>query len=225
MKKILLFSAALITSVVLLAQCQPVMPPGTYVVYDADTNHKNQGDVLWVCNNVTIEISGDGNIVFIEKGCSVTVSGDGNTIYQKRSGDLTITGDNNDPIEFDAGITFVDNGMGTGATSCDTIKFDYSDAPVSPKKFCDVWAGVTELKNNQSLRLFPNPATNVLNYEIPADVRANSVEIFSTSGQKIYVGSIDKNVGEIDISMLNNGLYLVILNTDKGQYSGRVNVE
>ena len=93
MKKILLFSVALITSVVLIAQnCQPIMPNiPNYVVYDADTNHKNSGDVIWVCRDLNVEISGDGNTVFIEKGCSVTLSGDANTIYQKGTGDLTIS--------------------------------------------------------------------------------------------------------------------------------------
>jgi hypothetical protein len=227
MKKILLFSVALITSLVLVAQICPQPFPNTtpYVVYDADAVHSNSGDVIWICRDLTVEISGDGNNIFIEKGCSIILSGDGNSLYQKGSGDLTVTGMNNPVVKFETSITFADNGTGNSVTSCDTIKYDYTFAPKAPKKFCNVWLGLNEVKDKQSLRLYPNPATSVLNYEIPSDVTATNVEIFSTTGQKVYTSSIGKNEGEIDISQLNNGLYLVILNTDKGQYSGRVNVE
>ena len=227
MKKILLFSLAIISSVVLLAQvCNPVMPNvSNYVVYDADGVHSTDGDVVWVCRDLTIEISGEGNTVFIETGCNVTLSGNLNFLYMKGTGNLTISGNDNDPVNFETSVTYTDNGMGNVLGTCDSLKYDYTDAPKAPKKFCDVWAGLNEVENQKALRVFPNPATSVLNYEIPSDVRVNFVEIFSASGQKVHSGSIVKNEGEIDISKLNNGLYLVIINTDKGLYSGRVNVE
>lgn len=227
MKKILLFSVAILTSLFLMTQnCQPVMVGTPWVVYEADATHANSGDLIWICSGLTVEISGTGNTVFIEKNCTITLSGDGNNaLYQKGTGSLTITGDNNNSVKYEAAVTFVDNGTGTTTTVCDTLKYDYKDAPVSPKKFCDVYAGVNEVKANESLRLYPNPATGVLNYEIPGNVIASSVEIFSTSGQKVYASSIDKKDGKIDISGLKNGLYLIIMSTDKGLYSGRVNVE
>jgi len=198
-------------------------PP--WVVIEADGTHANSGDKVWICNGLTVEISGGGNTVFIEKNCTITLSGDDNDVYQKGNGDLTISGKDNSPVTYESTVTVVDNGTNNATGSCDTLKYDYTDAPVAPKKFCDVWAGVNEIKANESLRLYPNPATNVLNYEIPGNVTSNSVEIFSTSGQKVYVANIDTKDGKIDISGLKKGLYLVILNTNKGRYSGRVNVE
>ncbi|HAW52489.1 MAG TPA: hypothetical protein DCX54_09225 [Flavobacteriales bacterium] len=229
MKKILLFSVALISSVVLLAQnCQPVMPDAAtspYVVYDANANHVNSGDVVWVCKDLTVEISGDGNTVFIEKGCTITLSGDGNTLYMKGTGNLTISGNTNNPVTFEASVTYNDNGTGNTLGSCDTLKYDYTDAPKAPKKFCNVWLGLNEVKTHKTLSLYPNPAINVLNYQISSDVNTATIEIFSASGQKVYADNIAKKEGEIDISGLNKGLYLVRINSDKGQYTGRVNVE
>ena len=207
--------------------CQPVMSGGTWVVIDADATHANSGDQVWICSGLTVEISGDGNTIFIEKNCTITLSGDNNNgLYQKGTGSLTVTGDNNSPVTYEDAVTFADNGMGNSTGSCDTLKYDYTNAPVDPKKNCDVYAGVNEFKiDKSSLRLYPNPATNVLNYEIPGNVKVKSVEIFSTSGQKVYAGNIEGTQNKIDISSLNNGLFLIRLNTDNGQYSGRVNVE
>jgi hypothetical protein len=61
----------------------------------------------------------------------------------------------------------------------------------------------------------PNPATNVLN--IASDEQTVKVEIYSINGALISSG----NQKTIDISSLNQGMYLLMVQTDKGSTQTR----
>ncbi|MEQ8324693.1 MAG: T9SS type A sorting domain-containing protein [Vicingaceae bacterium] len=224
MKKALpIFLSFLATASLVAQNCQPVMPNVSYKVYDADITHSNSGDILWVCQGVTIEISGDGNTAFIEKNCDVTLSGDGNTVYVKRAGSLTVTGDNNPKVLYETGVTFSNSGSGNSPASCDTLKYDYTDAPVAPDKFCDVFASVEEFNSQQQFDIYPNPTNGKALVQIPSKERALNAEVYSTTGQLVRKVSMKDN--EIDLSNLETGLYMVLVRTENKLFSGNVQVE
>ena len=226
MKKNLLFSLAALLSTFAFAQnCVEVLPNvSTYKVYDADTTHSTLGDIVWVCDGVTIEISGDGNTVFVEKDCDV--SGDDNTVYQRTGGSLTITGTNNGSngtLKYDSHVTYTDNGTGTIATMCDTMTYDYTHAPVAPKKFCMYWATVDNVKEDDGFRTYPNPVQDVLYVQMPRGEKARTANIYSTTGQLVQIATVDVNT--VDVSGLKSGLYFMIIRTLDKQYSVRLTVE
>lgn len=77
------------------------------------------------------------------------------------------------------------------------------------------------LDNSPNINLteiYPNPAFNLLNVKVNKDFKIQKIEIYSVTGQKIELQSIDKNENliKIDISNLSEGLYfLKVYDKDK----------
>lgn len=61
--------------------------------------------------------------------------------------------------------------------------------------------------------LYPNPVKDVLNIRIPASNTLNSVNVFNTLGQQMKVQLTN---GQLNMSSLPKGIYMVELNTEKG---------
>ncbi len=70
-----------------------------------------------------------------------------------------------------------------------------------------------ELKNNISV--FPNPTTGIINIE-SIDIEAQKVEISDITGKIILTEEIKNNKKELNISNLQNGIYLINIYTEKG---------
>ncbi|WDO12495.1 T9SS type A sorting domain-containing protein [Flavobacterium sp. WW92] len=75
------------------------------------------------------------------------------------------------------------------------------------------------LKN--AIKLYPNPAANVLNLKLPeaADFAIQHISITNMLGQLVYSGAY--NSPAIEISFLKTGLYQLLLTTDKGDWNGK----
>lgn len=66
--------------------------------------------------------------------------------------------------------------------------------------------GCTGLANDSSLKIFPNPAENLVQIDVPDATESYSMQVFSMTGQlllSVY------NRKSIDISTLANGVYLI----------------
>nr|WP_244877125.1 T9SS type A sorting domain-containing protein [Flavobacterium suncheonense] len=63
-----------------------------------------------------------------------------------------------------------------------------------------------------SFKAFPNPVTNVLNLSYSSEI--SSVEVFNMLGQKVLVKELNVAQGQIDMSNLNAGNYLVKVTAD-----------
>lgn len=69
------------------------------------------------------------------------------------------------------------------------------------------------------LLLFPNPTINTVNISLPEGVVANMYRIFDTQGKEVLKGEFS---GEINFEALDNGIYLISLETNLGLRSIRV---
>jgi hypothetical protein len=68
-----------------------------------------------------------------------------------------------------------------------------------------------------SVRLYPNPATDFLNLDGVDNSSISDIEIYSMLGQKLNSDFITTEKGiQLDVSPLNTGLYLVKIKTEKG---------
>ena len=63
-----------------------------------------------------------------------------------------------------------------------------------------------------SFKAYPNPVTNVLNLSYSSEIA--SVEVFNMLGQKVLVKELNVAQGQIDMSGLNSGNYLVKVTAD-----------
>ncbi|WP_345200278.1 T9SS type A sorting domain-containing protein [Chryseobacterium ginsengisoli] len=61
--------------------------------------------------------------------------------------------------------------------------------------------------SKSSIKYYPNPVKNVLNYSAREII--NDLTIYDTTGKKVQDHKINSNQGSIDVSALNNGMYII----------------
>ncbi len=79
--------------------------------------------------------------------------------------------------------------------------------------------GVDDVTSLRAIKLYPNPATSILNIQLPNDVaiELQKVSIVNMLGQTVYTG----NATSIDTSAFAPGVYQLMLAIDKGNWNGR----
>lgn len=101
------------------------------------------------------------------------------------------------------------------------IKEDNSGLPIVNTSYsCPYFSlNIEELEVNSlnKAKVYPNPANNALNIE--CNEKINSAIIYDTSGKELFR---TKETKDIDVSSLNNGIYLLRVITNKGEGSYKV---
>ena len=69
------------------------------------------------------------------------------------------------------------------------------------------------------ISIYPNPATDVLNIAVPSSIDVKSVSLFDVLGKKANVSLVN---GQVDISELAVGLYLLNVETTNGTLTQKV---
>ncbi len=88
--------------------------------------------------------------------------------------------------------------------------------------FSDVCTLKTEKFVNEIFKIYPNPATEYVSIEQKTTdgVTLQSVQILDSSGK--WIKSIKNNFNQIDVSNLSKGMYLFVIQTDKGNKTEKV---
>ncbi|MEG1021533.1 MAG: T9SS type A sorting domain-containing protein [Myroides sp.] len=78
---------------------------------------------------------------------------------------------------------------------------------------------------NDNFKIYPNPATTYISIEQKETdgVTLQSVQILDSSGK--WIKSIKDNFNQIDVSNLSKGMYLFVIQTDKGNKTEKVLVK
>lgn len=73
---------------------------------------------------------------------------------------------------------------------------------------------------DKSIKLYPNPTTNWLNIELPQniDINVSNCAMTNLLGQTIYESTTTE---KIDVSRLQDGIYIVLLQTNYGKWQGK----
>jgi hypothetical protein len=69
--------------------------------------------------------------------------------------------------------------------------------------------GNTTVIDDFKLEIYPNPATNEVNFELLTDLKTDILEIYSTNGAVIYQQKVQTGTNKINIESLPAGMYLV----------------
>jgi hypothetical protein len=73
-----------------------------------------------------------------------------------------------------------------------------------------------EIKHNADFTVYPNPSNGVVNLDVPFNVQ--TLTIYNVIGQEIKsISDLQKGTVTIDISELDNGLYIINVLNDKNQ--------
>ena len=120
-----------------------------------------------------------------------------------------------DPIDATNGLPPYDTWSVTLDGVVDYPNYYFSDkCTLSTEKF---------IQNN--FKVYPNPATDyvTIEYDENAGVQLRSVQILDSSGK--WVRSVKENFHQINISDLSSGVYLFVIQTDKGNKTEKVVVK
>ncbi len=81
--------------------------------------------------------------------------------------------------------------------------------------------GVDELAGLNAIKLYPNPATDILNLQLPdaPNFEVRNISIINMLGQTVY--SNIGNTTAIDVASLSQGVYQIAVVTDRGEWNGR----
>ncbi|MGO4709228.1 choice-of-anchor J domain-containing protein [Chryseobacterium sp. 2TAF14] len=75
-------------------------------------------------------------------------------------------------------------------------------------------------KRDSSLKVYPNPVTDVLNIDSASKVK--SIKIYDASGKNIVTEMVDTNKPSINVSSLTSGTYVVTAETETGLQSAKI---
>jgi hypothetical protein len=80
--------------------------------------------------------------------------------------------------------------------------------------------GTGQQEKEKNIRLYPNPASNILNIESEEAIR--EVRIYNPLGEMVMKLEIGNLEGQIDVSRLKNGIYFVEVVTERRNYKSKV---
>lgn len=98
---------------------------------------------------------------------------------------------------------------------------DYGQAEDYTVNVLDAQLAVNEaLKKNSSLKIYPNPVSDILN--INSDSKIKSVKIYDLSGKNVLTEIVDTNKSAINVSSLTSGTYVVTAESETGLQSAKI---
>lgn len=93
-------------------------------------------------------------------------------------------------------------------------------APVFYETPCYWIVATSDVNSPKEINLFPNPASEIINWTLPEEILGKQALIFD--GQGKIISSISKNVNSLSIKGLLPGLYFLMVQADNGKmYSAK----
>jgi photosystem II stability/assembly factor-like uncharacterized protein len=81
--------------------------------------------------------------------------------------------------------------------------------------------GIGNIPITGKIRIYPNPASDIISLDIPSGSGENSVQILDGQGSVILERKIEPNGNRINICLLKPGLYFLKIINDRGQSCGK----
>lgn len=102
------------------------------------------------------------------------------------------------------------------------LTFSFSNMKLLPRnnEDMDITVGVRDFIEGKKVALFPNPANEMVNVLLAEGLSQATVEIFTTSGQRVMRQEIRGTEASLSLSSLKSGLYQVRILDTKGQMLG-----
>ena len=121
------------------------------------------------------------------------------------------TQNNNDSLSSVSSINWVNAFVSLGSTPdvrLNSSSIASTGADFSSSKFTGGFLGISELNDNVNALIFPNPTSDFIN--LSGSGRMN-VYVYDAIG-KVVINHQIQEMGKIDVSNLNKGIYLIGIN-------------
>lgn len=122
----------------------------------------------------------------------------------------------NDGDEIVTSLAVFDN----GSVALTGLNFTGSKYDLKTQFLSEVATSVESIRLENSFKIFPNPAYNTLYLQYNAFEQQSRVRIFDLNGKLVLTNEIKDEITPIDITELNNGVFLIHIVDSKGQKSG-----
>lgn len=168
----------------------------------------NGGDIWY-----TVQVPADGNITFETSGAQgVDTFDSGIAVYSGTCDSLTLLGCDDDAAATN-NFSYLDlTGLNPGEMIYLRLwEYSNDETEAFSVSAYNINLGVSPVDNN-GFRAYPNPVKNILNLSNTANI--SSVSIFNLIGQEVITESIDANAGQVDMSDLAVGTYIVKVTAD-----------
>jgi hypothetical protein len=200
------------------AQCTASVPSIAivYTIYEPEPLLVNDSH-FWVCNGGDILVAGNNNTLYVEPGGFGNVIGTGNTIYS--NGNATaIDGANTIYIHDMEAFTGTEEQI---VTECPGgIVMDYTNAPAG----CSPTSNIAEMEIPVQLEISPNPMFDHLNILVDDQTRVQHVRLMDINGRLVLQEAGRVNM-KVNVGGLNPGLFIALVETDRGTLMRKVRKE
>lgn len=180
------------------------------------------GDVLIINDFTQLDLSNNPNIKYIYLYNLFNFNY--LNLRNHTKGFISIKLGNNNNIAYNVCIEVNSPGAATnGSSPYDTWVIDNDQN--GTHYFSDNCALSIEKFVNDNFKIFPNPATEYVTIEQKTTdgVTLQSVQILDSSGK--WIKSVKDNFNQIDISNLSKGMYLFVIQTDKGNKTEKIMIK
>lgn len=89
------------------------------------------------------------------------------------------------------------------------VYFSYGEYKIEPRDVNDIQVGITEMFNETTVALYPNPASSVICIESGETGAPNICRVYDIPGTEVITKTFSDNKINLDVSKLNAGLYFV----------------
>ena len=194
-----------------------------------DTSTYSHTALIWVVPGAALTVSElwdtHPHIIFAEPGSTINDNewGGGDIIYLKAGAVLNLSNVRPPPIViiYEPGSSILGDKSTANIIECSSLSFDYTSAP--PYKI--TWAaGVTPNEPAGNIRVYPNPATNLVTIASPEIPR--SIVVRNELGEVVLSdnGPIGESNIEFDVSRFTNGVYYIDLGIGNGKQTVKFTV-
>lgn len=101
----------------------------------------------------------------------------------------------------------------------------YFSSGITPQSLAWKLTGIPTLSSDQfsqeSVLLYPNPAKDVVNIDLPDNVVISDLKLYTNSGQEIDLG-LKPQESQLDISILSSGIYFLSGQTNLGSFRKKI---
>lgn len=87
--------------------------------------------------------------------------------------------------------------------------------------------GLQEKQENTVLSLFPNPSSGNIYIKSPTSVNTYQIKVIDLTGRCVYMENLNQvgNQAELDLSVLNNGVYFLSISSENGNFVEKVIIQ
>lgn len=219
MKKITIFTLAILAYAFSHAQCTIQLGPMAYIKITTNTTINGIGTNYWICSGLTVTIASSvGDNFICESNVTLNVispDADGDNVYAKPG--CIINNSSNQPLSVICDISTVTfNNSGSSSIiphQCSPVIYDYS--LIGGPQGCDVAGSVDENQWNFNMKINPNPFAQQTTFETDKVLKNATLIIYNSFGQRVK--QIDNLCGQTIVFHRDNlpdGLYFVYVTED-----------